>query len=322
MSRSDYQPLHASTGEVGEADRIDFWVGHVCGNHGEMGFEFGDRRGFAGTTRVQRLGDARLGDFQLVEFSSTDIRYARTARHIRRDDDRSARLVIALEGGIGLSQCDDAVWLRPGQMGMVTMGLPMALTHGDFARAWILTVPAEDLPASCRDRPPLALDSERALLGTVAAMTGQLAACRETMSTWEFVQISSRLVELLGMSLDDDRAPAESRYAAIARDARLYVEKYSDDASVTVDSIADHLGCSRRMLEAALRSVRISPARLLRETRLRRARQRLQDRFRADSVSAVAFASGFGSISAFNEAFLREYGVPPGQFRHHALRCS
>ncbi|MFJ1455329.1 helix-turn-helix domain-containing protein [Nocardia sp. N2S4-5] len=320
MSRSDYQPLHASTAEVSKADRTDFWVGHVRGNHGALHFDFGDSRDFVGTTRVQRLADAQLGDFQLVEFSSKRIRYARSTRHIRMDDDRSARLVITLAGGIGLSQGEDTVWLRPGQLGMITMGRPMSLAHNDNAHGWILTVPAAELPARCRDRPPLALDPKHALLSTVAAMTGQLAAHRETMSTWEFLQISSRLVELLGISLDDQRAPYETRLGAIARDARGYVEKCSDDPGVTAASIAEHLGCSRRMLEVALQSVQTSPARLLRETRLRRARQRLQDPFRADSISAIAFESGFGSMSAFNEAFVREYDLPPGQFRQTARR--
>ncbi|WP_425303503.1 hypothetical protein [Nocardia wallacei] len=67
--------------------------------------------------------------------SSKRIRYQLSARHIRADEDRSARLVILLSGGIGLSQCDDAVRLRPGQLGMITMARPMTLAVRGCGRA-------------------------------------------------------------------------------------------------------------------------------------------------------------------------------------------
>ncbi|WP_024804570.1 helix-turn-helix domain-containing protein [Nocardia sp. BMG51109] len=315
MAGTHYQPMQVSTLEVSKSDRTDFWVGHVCGNQGAVGCAFRATREFRGATRVQRLEDFRLGDFQLVDFASTGIRYERTARDVRADDIRTARLVIPIEGPMGLSQAGDAVRLDPGDMGVITWTRPMALEHDDYGRGWILTIPADDLPQLRGDRPPLTLDPRRALPATVQAMIRELAAHRETLSAWEFAQISSRIVELLGASLDDERAAAADRLAAIARDARTYIEKYSDDPTVTAASVAEHLGCSRRGLELALRSAQSSPAQLLRTVRLRRARQRLRDRFNTDTISTIAFDSGFGSMSAFKEAFLREYGVTPGQLR-------
>ncbi|MEV0292918.1 helix-turn-helix domain-containing protein [Nocardia sp. NPDC050710] len=151
-------------------------------------------------------------------------------------------------------------------------------------------------------------------------MTKELATHRDTMSGWEFVRINARLADLLTEALDERRAPYQDRLASIAKDAAAHIERYSDDPALTPAAIADHLGCSRRQLELALRTMNTAPALFLRETRLKRARRRLRDPFTVGTVDAIAFASGFSSLSAFREAFRKRYGVQPGQVREARAR--
>ncbi|WP_191093855.1 AraC family transcriptional regulator [Nocardia colli] len=311
MADLEYQRQTFSTLHVSDTDRPDYWIRHVRMNHGELRFDFGEHRDFVGQTEVQRCGP-----YQLVEFESRRIRYVRTAAHVREDDDRSARLVIPLQGRIALAQGEEAALLTPGQMGMVSLDRPLSLAHEDNAHAWILTVPAEDIPPELDNcGVPLTLDPQSAILGTVRAMTRELALHRETMSEWEFVEISGRLVDLLGKSIHERQAPHQDRLASIAKDAATYVRKYSDDPTITPLSVADHLGCSRRQLELALRTTNTPPARLIREARLQQARRRLQDPLNVSTVDSIAFESGFRSLSAFRDAFEKRYGIQPSQVR-------
>lgn len=59
-----------------------------------------------------------------------------------------------------------------------------------------------------------------------------------------------------------------------------------------------------------------SPSDYLREARLAHGRRLLEQA--AGSVSEVAYASGFDSLSSFTRAFKTRYGVPPSQVREHA----
>ncbi len=92
---------------------------------------------------------------------------------------------------------------------------------------------------------------------------------------------------------------------------------------MTVGALAHQprgVGCSLRQLHKALTTVQTNPAQLLRNTRLERARRRLQDPFNPNSVDHVAFNSGFSSLSAFRESFRTRYGVNPGQLRKNRIR--
>ncbi|OOL28024.1 transcriptional regulator, partial [Rhodococcus rhodochrous] len=71
-----------------------------------------------------------------------------------------------------------------------------------------------------------------------------------------------------------------------------------------------------RQLQLALRTAGTTPAELLRNRRLDRARSRLEDpRWSAVAVGDIAFASGFGSLSAFGTAFRARFGTTPRAVR-------
>lgn len=102
----------------------------------------------------------------------------------------------------------------------------------------------------------------------------------------------------------------------MAEAARAYVDERSDDPDLTPASMARELGWSLRQLQLALRTAGTTPAELLRARRLDRARSRLEDpRWNAVSVGGIAFASGFGSLSAFGTAFRARFGTTPRAVR-------
>jgi AraC-like DNA-binding protein len=311
-----YQRQGLCTLDVPNRDRTDRWAEHVRFNQGELGYTFsGDRRDFIGRTQVQRCGP-----YQLVEFSSVKVAYHRTRQHVRMDDDRSARLVLPLEKPVMLGRNNDMAELTPGELGLVSMAEPMSLAHADGARALILNIPEAEIAPALIDHASVALAQCNGPLAAVIGMMKALATHRESLTGREFVAINTRLIELLAMSLDQRQAPHLNRLTALARDAEIFMAQRSDDPRVTVNSIADALGCSRRQLFNALKTLGTTPARLLRNTRLDRARRRLLDPSCVRSVNDIAFESGFDSISTFYDAFRKRYGVNPGQLRRNDAR--
>ena len=89
-------------------------------------------------------------------------------------------------------------------------------------------------------------------------------------------------------------------------DANLHNENFG------VSELAEELGLSRVTLHRKVKSVvRKSVSKLIRETRLKRAFQLLQQR--NGNVSEIAFMVGFGSVAYFTRCFHTHYGFTPGE---------
>lgn len=311
-----------TTSELSEGDRPGYWREQVSANQGGARVNFNDWPHFNGSLRVQRLTNYRLGDFQNVAFESTEIAYERTRTEIEADGDRSARLLIPRSGNLGIEQYGTRVQLQPGQMGVVDWGQRMVLSHGDNVRGWILNVPADTLHLS-PGVSHLELDARDPLLGSVLALAEQLSRHGDKMSANQFLHISTHWAGLLASALDEHSAPENTRFAAISRDARLHIQRYSDDPRLTVETVAEHLGITRRQLERSMRDFGTSPHSYLLTTRLDRAVKRLTDpRNRGRTIADIAFASGFVALSVFNRACRDKYHAAPGQLRQRSAQPS
>lgn len=84
--------------------------------------------------------------------------------------------------------------------------------------------------------------------------------------------------------------------------------------SVTIDSAAKQLAVSRRQLELRVRAATgNSPAQLLKRVKLESVRQRLQTT--SESITRIAFESGFASSGALSQQFRARFGITPSQVR-------
>jgi AraC-like DNA-binding protein len=76
---------------------------------------------------------------------------------------------------------------------------------------------------------------------------------------------------------------------------------------------------TRRYIQRLFESEGVTFSQFVLGARLARAHRTLGDpRHAGSTISAVAFAAGFGDLSHFNHAFRRRYGATPTEVRAHA----
>lgn len=135
-----------------------------------------------------------------------------------------------------------------------------------------------------------------------------------------------RLLERLGSAAPADAGPPQpprplrvsevqvpaADEAFLARVQRI-IEERLGDSELSVEALADAVGCDRSYLLRKLRSLTgETPSGLIRSLRLQRAEQLL--RAGAGTVSEIAYGVGFKSVAHFSNAFQERYGERPSAF--------
>ena len=106
-----------------------------------------------------------------------------------------------------------------------------------------------------------------------------------------------------------DATPADVAFTDLVRAA---IEASLDDETFGVEALAAAVGLSRSQLHRRLReTLDVTPSEALRTMRLERAAQLLA--VRAGTVSEVAYAVGFKSVSHFSNAFAERFGHRPSE---------
>ncbi|HEY0198688.1 MAG TPA: helix-turn-helix domain-containing protein [Rhodanobacter sp.] len=105
------------------------------------------------------------------------------------------------------------------------------------------------------------------------------------------------------------RAP---RHLQLLGDLRARLDEQFRDPSLDVNSLAHHLGISRRTLYNVLAAEGQTPHQIILEYRLNAARSALADpQHRFKSVTEIALDSGFPDINHFSRLFRQHFGSTP-----------
>ena len=106
--------------------------------------------------------------------------------------------------------------------------------------------------------------------------------------------------------------PIQSADAAFIEHVFDVIEEHLADSDFTVGMLADGVGMSQSQLKRRLRAIADqSPVEVIRTYRLQHAVKLIQGR--AGTVSEIAYAVGFGSVSYFSKVFREHTGMLPSQ---------
>jgi signal transduction histidine kinase/DNA-binding response OmpR family regulator len=109
------------------------------------------------------------------------------------------------------------------------------------------------------------------------------------------------------------RAPAALPCAAIEQRLRTIVAAHLADGAFNPEALACEAGLSYKQLYRALHDgLGTTPSRFIRTVRVEHAARLLSEG--AGSVTEVAYAVGFNSLSYFNRAFRERYGAAPSEY--------
>jgi len=269
------------------------------------------------TARVSRLTVGPLLHMHYQEI--TPCRVRRGAREIARYPRQACSIYREASAGAWFERAGQEFTTKTGDIVIADLDLPFqtrSLAQAYSHDVWLVPKLALTpyLPASGRPMlQRLAAEPGTArLLGAYLDVLGQEAA---SMSPATLDRVTDNLCRLIGVAC----GMAAGEQVDAVREARLaqakrYVESHLADPHLSPAGVAAALGISLRSLHIAFEPTGSSVARYILQRRLQECRSMLlNDRKR--SITDIAFAWGFNTLSGFYRAFQAAYGASPGDLR-------
>jgi AraC-like DNA-binding protein len=294
-----YEVETVTTRHAPPAARAALWSATVTSFQGALSYDYPAPERFDASATRQRSDR-----YQLVTWH---IEQEQTIRRARADDDPCYRLMLPLAGPADLRVADAAYHLDPGDGVLLGPESPYDLRLPSGSRGLVATLPRAEIDERTAQHRLLRLD--RAPGRVLALMLVTLVDDRAELDRRGFDTVCGQAAELARLVADDRRALPEQDLAA---QIRLVVRRHAHDPELTGAAVARHVGWSLRQVQAVLQRDGTSPSALIRDTRLELARDLLEG---TGTITAVALASGFHSIDAFEKAFRRRYGTTPSSYR-------
>jgi AraC-like DNA-binding protein len=298
-----------TTHDVPAAHRLEMWSDTVTSLQGALQYDYPVRERFQGTATCQRTGR-----FQLVSWHITQPQtLRRTARHVRADDSELYRLVLPLgtPSAVRVGDHDDA--LAPAEAVLVGPDIPFEMALEQGSRGIVVSIDRHDVDARLarRSRFHHRLSFGSGAGGVLASTLDALVRERGTLtaSTFDAVCLQATALACL-IALDEPPAAPDD----LDERVRRFVREHAHDPDLSGDHIARHVGWSLRHVQAVLRDSGTTPSELIRDTRLDLARAHLSAADRR-TIAAVAHASGFRTVDAFERSFRRRFRTTPSAYR-------
>lgn len=289
-------------------DPAGYWVDHVGAHHGSFHYRFADPRAFRAGTIVQRNSEHRV-----VDFWSDGLQYTKTQADVRADGELGNLFFVARRGALELEQGGERIRVAPGQGALISKARPLQFHHISYAQGWTFDLAAARAPDGLW-RGPLAMNLQNGLGAVVAAMISSVSTQHASLGSYEFHRACRTIDDLLFACMVD-RGGLPDTLASVEQAVRDYVARHACDPDLTPARLAHSLGWSLRQIQLALQRAGTSSSELIRSTRINRAFDLLRQAPPSTTISSVAYACGFRSVTSFNAVFKRQFGVSPSEVR-------
>lgn len=316
-----------TTQSVPLRDRVPYWVDLICSTYVMLDCEptDGASRPFEGSIEHQRLQGLELSIVR-----SGPQKVLRTASAVARDPD-DCFLVSAQTRGHGMIEQDGReTLLAPGDFAIYDSRRPYTLHFSEDFEEIVLKVRGDALRSAVRQVETLTATKVPGHSGPGRILNGMLQSLRgdlDSLPPQASAAIGSSLVSLVAAGLGTLRGPQTLEPSALKtyhlERIRRHIDEHLQEASLTVESVAQQLGMSVGHLHRLFAGEPQSPAQYLWSRRLERCCQDLLDpRLATRPVSEVAFRWGFNDAAHFSRAFRERHGCPPREWRRRALEAA
>ncbi len=311
-----------STTSIHPLDRLTFWNDSVSSTFVPCTIDALDNQPFQGVIQTHQLDFVQ---FSLI--SSTRSRVRRTSRAISRVTDAYVKVIYQVSGESILVQNGRSAYLKPGSWCI-----------GDCITPYDLILPIDNyqhlvvyLPHKVfGSRIP---DIERFTARSFSNMSGLGKV------TFDFIQSTLREIDniepeaaprlactLLDLLVTDLRETFQLAKASMRNgtmtvlEIKSFIHEQLANPDLSVDLIANALHLSKGYVHFLFQMEALTVSRYIWDLRLEKCRTALADAAQAHrSVSDIAYAWGFNSLSHFSHTFKSRFGVSPRDYRSEQL---
>jgi AraC-like DNA-binding protein len=308
MHTHGYDVGTRSTARVPAGDRAEFWNEAIRSVRGTRLLDHPGRAPFNGVLTQQRTSR-----FKLVSWAVSQRQTVRCT-HDDAGGSPSYRLLLPTRQSTDLRVADEDTKLTPACAALIDGNTQIDLRHASGSAGIVVSLPrAEVIDRIGRPALPCSFPVTDGLGRLMASLLAGLVTERERLTGRAFDTVCTQAVELACMAtMNHSPGPLTDTESLI----RLHVRRHAHDPEFTGTRLARQLGWSLRRIQAVLSDVGTTPSQLIRETRLELARSRLTNpQEHARTITAIAHASGFSSIDAFEKAFRRQFDATPSEYR-------
>jgi AraC-like DNA-binding protein len=313
-------PTILTTGDLAPQERETFWRQAMSETFVPLTVGEVSEDCFKGFIRANWIG--RL---MIAEVASTGQDIQRTQRLIRRADAEYFQLAIVAHGTGRVVQDGRQAVLHPGDCAAYETTRPFRWTFDDEWDAWVFTFPRQAVRLSEAERRLLTarrLDGTAGITGVVSRFLLDLGRNNEVLSGEQSEAVLAQSADLVMTLLSPMAGHNDAARSSVQRSLMFRIKDYIDrrlaDPELSPPEIAAAASISTRYLHKLFSAEQQSVSEYIRQLRLDRCRQDLLDPCQADqSISSIAFRSGFGDLSGFTRAFRATFGVSPRDVRGH-----
>ncbi|MFT7460228.1 MAG: AraC-like DNA-binding protein [Planctomycetota bacterium] len=290
---------------------------------------------------TQELSGVDFGDFSCKEISLPgglsvlDIRIdpvviKRHPNHIVEDANHDYFLTTLLEGRATIQQADKVYIMKPGDLALMTGGLPYTIEYEITSRRLIVRIPHavfKQRLTNCEEKAIIGHLPNKGLGRVVNELLKSVAFESESLNVTEQFTLTQSLLELTAALTRAIIKPSVSKTAPRHTDLLnrifTYIEENYMDSDLTPDKIAKGNGISTRYLHSLFRESGTTVLKWVWEQRLKAARSDLLDPTQTQArISEIAFRRGFNDSAHFSRTFRSRFGISPTELRMRATEAS
>jgi len=314
-----------TTDDVAPRDRAPQWCEWVFRHFGGLDSDlYGD------TVFDGHIASSRAGDVILTKLEANRHRVVRTPQLARTSDAGYLKIVAPWQGSAGVEQQGRHTWVREGGWTIYDTTGSYEIASPERCDHLIVMLPKEQLMERGMRLEPL-------MARHVGGASGISRVALETMrSTYQELPSMSEaaargagelIVQLVRLSLMElaGRETAVTQLEALNDRIRAYVQRHLRDPGLSLDRIAQALGCSKRHLHNAFADGQETIAGYILRQRLEACVRELGvQAMEPRAITDIALSWGFNNLSHFSRVFRDHTGISPSEFRNipRDLRCT
>ncbi len=313
-----------TTDVVDTRDRVSYWVDMICSTYVRLDCDpvRGLSDSFDGMIEYHRLPGLELS---IVRSGPQTV--LRTAASVTHDPEDCFLISAQTRGHGTIEQDGREALMAPGEFAVYDSRRPYTLRFSEHFEEIVLKVPGDTMRSAVRDVESLTATKVSGSSGPGRILHGMLQSLRadlDTLPPHSSAAVGDSLVSLIACGLGTLQGPQRVEASALKtyhlERIRRHIDEHLHEPTLTIESIAHHLGMSVSHLHRLFAGEPQSPAQYLWTRRLERCSHDLLNRALAmRPVSDIAFRWGFNDAAHFSRAFRERYGCPPREWRQRAL---